>query len=60
MSENDDAFTDDTFRKAWRILIARVTDRVRDGFETELRYHKRRASFRPSNGSVDSETRFWK
>lgn len=33
------------FRKAWRILIAKIVDHVRDGFESELRYQRRRAAF---------------
>ncbi|KAH7727390.1 Protein GLB-27 [Aphelenchoides avenae] len=31
--------------KAWRILIAKIVDHVRDGFESELRYQRRRAAF---------------
>lgn len=42
------ATNDACFRKAWRILIAKIVDHVRDGFESELRYQRRRAAFAAS------------
>jgi hypothetical protein len=40
--------------KAWRILISKIIDHIRDGFETELRYQKRRTSFHPNSGEAES------
>jgi hypothetical protein len=30
--------------QVWRMLIAHIIDHIRDGFETELRLHRRRTS----------------
>jgi len=42
--------------KAWRVLIAKIIDLIRDGFETELRLHRRKVSA-VANGT---EGRSWK
>jgi hypothetical protein len=44
-------------RKAWRLLIAKIIDHVRDGFETESRFQKRRTSFMPgANNRLNRNT----
>ncbi|KAI6184141.1 Globin-like protein 9 [Aphelenchoides bicaudatus] len=41
-------------KKAWRLLIAQIIDHVRDGWETEVRFQKRRTSFQPGAGRRNS------